>query len=78
MASPQIQGDKVVQITENHRILFALIKRSRDIGDGWRQVSDKLWPHILPEAHPQLNEVDETLKRIRFTEEGLIVMRYMS
>jgi hypothetical protein len=64
------------KVTENDRILFALINRSRDIGDGWRQVSDQLWPHIRPQAHPQLVEVDEVLKRIRFTTEGLTVLRY--
>lgn len=77
MTRPISPAAQAVKITENHRILFSLINRSRDLGDGWRQVSDQLWPHIRPQAHPQLTEIDENSKRIRFTAEGHTVMKYL-
>lgn len=65
------------QITENQKIMLDLIQRSPDIGDGWRQVSDGLWKHVVEQAHPDLTEIDATSKRARFTDEGLTVMRYL-
>lgn len=64
-------------ISENQKIMLDLIQRSPDIGDGWRQVSDGLWGHVVEQAHPDLTELDTTTKRVRFTDEGITVMRYL-
>ena len=65
------------KLTENQRIMLALIKRSPDIGGGWRQVSEKLWRHVEAQAHPELTELDAGARRVRFTPEGETVMRYL-
>lgn len=67
----------MTKITENQKIMLDLIQRSPDIGDGWRQVSDGLWEHVVKQSHADLTELDATAKRVRFTDEGLTVMRYM-
>jgi hypothetical protein len=64
-------------MTEEQKSLLRLVARSPDIGDGWRQVSDVLWTHVQKWAHPGLTEIDEGLKRIRLSPDGLIVMRYL-
>jgi uncharacterized protein (DUF736 family) len=55
---------------------FKLIQRSPDIGDGWRQVSDILWPHFS-DLRAELVERDQENKRLRFTARGLIIMDYI-
>jgi hypothetical protein len=65
------------QITENHRIMLLLIERSSDVGDGWRQVSTPLWRHVLEHFHPDLTEIDHENMRVRFTPEGITVMKYL-
>lgn len=65
------------RITDKQKIMLDLIERSPDIGDGWRQVSDALWKHVVAQAHPELTELDPTNKRVRFTAEGETVMRYL-
>jgi len=64
-------------ITENHRIMLMLIKRSSDVGDGWRQVSTSLWRHVLEQSHPELTELDHENRRVRFTLKGITVMEYL-
>jgi len=63
-------------LTENQISMLRLIHRSPDIGEGWRQVSSVLWPHVLKQRHPDLTEIDEPLLRVRITSEGEAVMRY--
>lgn len=36
-----------------------LVQRSKDIGDGWRQVSAVLWPLVIGFENKELIEVDE-------------------
>jgi hypothetical protein len=69
----EVMGDTM---TENQRIMHRLIHRSPDIGEGWRQVSDTLWRHVLAQAHPDLTELDENKRRVRFTAEGETIMMY--
>ena len=47
-----------------------LVQRSKNVGDGWRQVSDALWNFSKMEAskQPAVFELDELLHRIRFAE----------
>jgi len=65
------------KITENQGIMMKLIYRSPDLGNGWRQVSNPLWRHVLDQSHPDLTEIDHDLRRVRFTPEGDTIMRYL-
>jgi hypothetical protein len=65
------------KVTENQRIMLRLIERSAGIDEGWRQVSDKLWRHVLDQSHPDLTELDHENKRVRLTPEGITVMKYL-
>jgi len=56
--------------------LLALIQRSEDIGDGWRQVSEQLWPHVQ-DAPSELVELNHDQKQIRMTSEGSAVLMYV-
>lgn len=53
--------------------LLKLVQRSRDIGDGWRQVNENVWPHVqgLPEDLAEYGD-----KTIRLTEGGAAVAKY--
>jgi hypothetical protein len=57
--------------------LLRLILRSPDVGDGWRNVSGVLWEHVVKNAVIDLVEFDYENKRVRFSPEGVIVMRYL-
>jgi len=64
-------------ITDNQKIMLRLIERSPDIGDGWRQSSTPLWQHVVDQSPPALVELDHEQKRVRFTPEGIIIMRWL-
>jgi len=66
-----------LKITDNQKIMLRLIERSSEIEHGWRQVSDPLWKHVVEQAHPELTELDHQNKRVRFTAEGVVVMKYL-
>ena len=65
-------------LTDNQRSMLKLIQRSRDTGDGWRDVDGAIWPLVLESLHPELTEIDEELQRVRLTPEGAIVVRYLA
>jgi hypothetical protein len=67
----------MTKITDQQKSLLHLIVRTRDIGDGWRQVSDTLWGVVSANAVPELMELDVELKRVRLSPEGIIVMGWM-
>jgi hypothetical protein len=56
--------------------LLKLIQRSADIGDGWRQVNDLLWPSVLEYKDQDLIDLDHENKCVRVSAEGLIVLKY--
>jgi hypothetical protein len=64
------------KVTENQRIMLRLIERSADIGEGWRQVNDKLWRHVVEQSHPDLTELDHQNKRVRLTPDAITVLKY--
>ncbi|AGH07440.1 hypothetical protein SUFG_00073 [Sulfitobacter phage phiCB2047-B] len=64
-------------LSKNEITMLKLIERSKDIGDGWRQASDQLWPHVVKEANKNLTELDHHLKRVRFNYDGNVVMKYL-
>lgn len=67
----------MTKITQSQRDLLNLINRSHDIGDGWRQSSDILWPHIKSVLPNELVEIREDEKQLRLTPEGLTVYKYL-
>jgi hypothetical protein len=63
-------------MTEHDRAMLALITRSPDVGDRWRQVSTVLWP-LVTKLHPELRELDEENLRVRLSADGEVVVRHM-
>lgn len=58
--------------------LLKLINRSPDIGDGWRQTSQKLWESlVLKLFHIDLMELDHENTRVRLTSDGNTLLRYI-
>lgn len=43
-----------------------LLNRSPDLGDGWRQVSETLWPFVEDLTEEKTLEINHELKRVRF------------
>ncbi len=64
-------------ITDTQKHMLRLIQRTTDSGEGWRQVSGFLWDLVVEQSHPELTELDQENKRVRFTPEGVTVMRYL-
>jgi|LakMenEpi03Aug12_release.lakeMendotaPanAssembly.Ray.scaffolds.fasta_scaffold3462901_2 hypothetical protein len=64
-------------ITDLQRNMLRLLERSTNSGDGWRSVSSLLWKLVVEQSHPELTELDQENTRVRFTPEGLIVMKYL-
>lgn len=54
-----------------------LILRSKDCGDGWRNVSELLWRLVEVFHHPELLEIDKPNMRIRLSERGKIIAEYL-
>lgn len=54
-------------MTQALQELIALTGRSKDLGDGWRQVSDTLFPwiQIMVNRYPDVFELDVDKKRLR-------------
>ncbi len=59
--------------------ILRLIERSKDIGDGWRQCSQRLWPAITTEAAKleELVELDKENQRIRITAAGKTLLKWV-
>ncbi len=53
-----------------------LLRRSPDIGDGWRQSGAMLWPLVQKFANPELTELDTEKMRVRLTEKGETLLRF--
>jgi hypothetical protein len=64
-------------ITDNNRSFLKLLLRSPDIGDGWRQVSDVVWPLVSGFDKKELLELNEDEKRVRLSPDGLVVANYL-
>lgn len=64
------------KLTDQEKSFMRLIQRSPDTGEGWRQVGKMLWPAVIEFHRPELTELDCENRRIRFTAEGITIMRY--
>lgn len=78
-----------MKLSDQDRSFIHLILRSKDDGDDWRVVSDKVWPlaEMFYSRHTELLEVEVyTMSprpplmygRIRLTEKGKIVAEYLT
>jgi preprotein translocase subunit SecA len=65
-----------MSISRFDRDFLLLLVRSKDIGDGWRQVSDRLWKLVTMFSEPELIEVDEPNKRVRLTDKGATIVEF--
>jgi hypothetical protein len=56
-----------------------VLLRSKNIGDGWRQVSEIVWPLAIKAAEESsaIFELDPENFRIRLSAEGDIVAKYL-
>jgi hypothetical protein len=57
--------------------MIRLLLRSKDNGNGWRNVSNAVWPLIERIKAKELFEIEESEKRIRLSTEGKIVAKYL-
>jgi hypothetical protein len=57
--------------------VLSLIKRSPDIGDGWRQCSEIIWRLLSKMPESEFVELDAGSKRIRITESGEAVCMFL-
>jgi hypothetical protein len=68
-------------ITDKQKDTLMLTNRSKDIGEGWRKISEKLAPFIKEwvAGIPELVEFrnDDTGMLVRLTEEGNTVLTYL-
>ena len=64
-------------ITENQKIVLQLIMENPVNGEGWYQISNSFWEHVLKQNHPDLTELDHENQRVRLTPEGITVMKYL-
>lgn len=53
-----------------------LILRSKDVGDGWRNVSAAVWPLVTEFPHPELIRVRNG-NQVRLSRRGMIVADYI-
>lgn len=63
-------------ITRQDKDFMQLISRTRDCGDGWRNVSTMCWQLVERFTTPELLEIGQENRRVRFTQEGLAVLKY--
>lgn len=57
--------------------LIHLVRRSPDIGDGWRQVSPALWVPVLHWAKQAPMDIDHDNKRVRLNSDGNVLVKYL-
>lgn len=74
------------KLTDSEETFLRLVLRSKDAYDGWRNVSQVVWPLVLKfqDTRPELVDVkpfdmatDKLAGRVRLTERGRIVAEYL-
>lgn len=64
-------------ISDNSRSFLKLLLRSPDRGDGWRAVSEGVWPLVTGFKEQELLELDTDAKRVRLSPSGQTVAEYL-
>lgn len=65
------------KLSDNDRSFLQLLMRSPDLGDGWRQSSEVVWPLVAKFSKQELVELDNDNKRVRLTPDGDVLVRYL-
>jgi hypothetical protein len=65
-------------ITARDRNILQLLLRSPDVGEGWRNVSEVVWPFIENFNEKSLIETEKHDKggRVRLTHDGRVVCKF--
>jgi len=63
-------------ITKKDREILLLLMRSRDSGDGWRNVSKACWPLVESFDEKKLLEIDSDNHRVRLSPDGNVIVQY--
>jgi len=66
-----------MQLTQQQRDILHLLMRSPDSGDGWRMCSPIVFEKVIVPMSDELVEKDTDQKRVRLTEEGKTVFKWM-
>lgn len=68
-----------MKLTRWQKNLAALVERSKDLGGGWRQVGNSLWPSVEGWAaeRPDVFDLDAANKRIKLTDAFIAAQRFM-
>lgn len=66
-----------MKISHLQKDVINLILRSRDIGDGWRQCTPKIYIMMVDILPKELIEKDDIKKQLRLTPEGKVVAKWM-
>ncbi len=70
-----------MKLTEHDVNFLRLVQRSKDTGEGWREVSVQLWRLVGGFPHTELIEAEpngEGWGRVRLSPAGEIVVRYLT
>lgn len=67
----------MAKLSDHEKSFIALLLRSKDVGDGWRNVSAPLWQLIELFSQKELLEVDEVERRARLSAKGHTVAEYL-
>jgi hypothetical protein len=68
-------------ISQQAKDFLKLVLRSPNTGDGWRDVGKMLWPSVVDFEAQELLESsrnDDGTGKVRLSETGLIVARYLT
>lgn len=65
------------RLTQEHKTAIALIARSKDIGDGWRQCAPKIYKYLRQSTPTELIEFDDTTNRARLTPQGSTILHWI-
>jgi len=66
----------MMKLTDRENEFLKLLLRSPDIGEGWRNVSQTVWPLVDAFQHKDLIETKDGNK-VRLSERGLVLVDYV-
>lgn len=66
-----------MNISDKGISFLKLVMRSPDIGDGWRNVSQTLWPLVASFENKELIDIDYEYSRIKLSDRGQVVCDYI-
>jgi hypothetical protein len=73
-ARSEFEGERMLNKRQIETL--RLLERSPHCGDGWRAVSEALWPLYEEFDLTELIELRPETKHVRFSEKGLVIAKY--